>query len=568
MSSLRLPAPGRFPAGGLLLASLFLAGGLLPPFPAGALAQGISLSSLPIPGSESEDRLRLGHLRGERKGDGFLLRTPSLLLERALGEGSRGASLTFLAPEVRTHWSSDLPFAFNQGPLRGGRGWNHLVTAGVRVRLWVLTLVVAPQFVHEENRPHQIFPYPLQANPPRDLYANPFHPPPESMDLPLRFGRDPRTHLDPGQSSLTLAVGPLAVGASTENTWWGPGLRNGLLLSGQAPGVPHVFLRSSRPVWMGLGTLEGRWMLGRLEESEYFDFDPANDFRSLAALAVTFSPAFDPGLTLGVARAVYGPLQGEVPDAERALDVFRSVGRPHQRPWPETGDPWGREEPLPVPEPAPDQIFALFARWVIPAAGAEAYGEWVRFEEPGGTRDFLQFPQHSQGYTVGMQWVGGGMGQAALRAQGELTNLEPSSTWRHRNVAGSYTSRVVPHGYTHRGEVLGAAIGPASSSQWVALDLLAPGWRLGTFGGRIRRNTAAHYRDLTPLPRRDDVSLYWGLRGGVDLWGWGVWGEASHGVRLNYLFQGYPPDPVTGKADGVDVTNVTVSLAVSKLVTR
>jgi hypothetical protein len=568
MSSVRLPAPGRFPVGGLLLASLLLAGGLLPAFPTEAAAQGISLSSLPTPGSQSEDRLRLGHLRGETNSDGFLLRTPSLLLERVLGEGSRGASLTFLAPEVRTHWNSDLPFSFNQGPLRGGRGWSNLATAGVRVRLWILTLVVAPQFVYEENRPYQVLPYPLQTSPPRDLYANPFYPPPESLDLPLRFGRDPRILLDPGQSSLTLALGPLAVGASTENSWWGPGLRNGLLLSSQAPGVPHVFLRSSRPLWMGLGTLEGRWMLGRLEESGYFDFDPTNDYRSLAAMAITFSPAFDPGLTLGVARAVYGPLQGDVPDAERALDVFRSVGRPHQRPWPVTLDPWGREEPLPVPEPAPDQIFALFARWVFPGAGAEAYGEWVRFEEAAGPRDFLQFPQHSQGYTVGVQWVGGGAQQSSFRVQGELTNLEPSSTWRHRNVAGSYTSRVVPQGYTHRGEILGAAIGPGSSSQWLALDRLAPGWRVGAFGGRIRWNTAAHYRDLTPLPRREDVSLYWGLRGGVDLWGWSLWAEGSHGVRLNYLFQSYPPDPVTEKADGVDVTNVTVSLAVSKLMKR
>ena len=169
---------------------------------------------------------------------------------------------------------------------------------------------------------------------------------------------------------------------------------------------------------------------------------------------------------------------------------------------------------------------------------------------------------------MGLQWVGGGRDEASFRAQGEMTNLEPSSTWRHRNVVGSYTSRVVPHGYTHRGEILGAAIGPASSSQWVALDRLAPRWRVGAFGGRIRWNTSAHYRDVTPLPRREDVSLYWGLRGGVALWGWAVSAEASHGVRLNYLFQSFQPDPATGKADGVDIANTTLSMAVSKLVTR
>jgi hypothetical protein len=555
MSSLRLLA------GGLLLVRLLV-------LPGETQAQWISLSPLPIAGSESEDHLRLSHLRGERAGDGFLLRTPSLLLERFLGEGNRGASLTILAPEMRTHWSSDLPFSFNDGPLRAGRGWSHLLTGGVRVRLAFITLVVAPQLVQEENRSYQVFPYPLAANPPRDLYANPFYPLPESLDLPLRYGRDRRTHLDPGQSSLTVALGPLAVGAATENTWWGPGIRNGLLLSAQAPGVPHVFLRTSRPMGTPLGALEGRWMLGRLEESEFFDRDPTNDLRTLAALAITLRPFFDRGLTLGVARAVYGPLDQDLPDVESALDVFRSVGRPHQRPWPETSDPWGRDEPLPLQEPAPDQIFALFARWVFPGAGAEVYGEWVRFEEPGRPRDLLQFPQHSQGYTVGLQWVGDGGAGASLRAQGEITNLEPSSTWRHRNVTGSYTSRVVPQGYTHRGEILGAAIGPGASSQWVALDRLAHSWRAGAFGGRIRRNTSAHHRNVTQLPQREDVSLYGGLRIGVGLWGWGVSAEVSHGLRLNYLFQSVQPDPAAEKREGVDVANTTISLALSKLLTK
>jgi hypothetical protein len=70
------------------------------------------------------------------------------------------------------------------------------------------------------------------------------------------------------------------------------------------------------------------------------------------------------------------------------------------------------------------------------------------------------------------------------------------------------------------------------------------------------------------LPQREDVSLYGGLRIGVGLWGWGVSAEVSHGLRLNYLFQSVQPDPAAEKREGVDVANTTLSLALSKLLTK
>ncbi len=536
--------------------------------PGSGTGQGLSVRGLPLLAGEAEDRVRVAQLRGEWDTGGFLFRTPSLLLEQALGEGREGWSLTLLAPEVATLWSSDLPFSFNDGPLWAGRGLNLRVTAGLRLRLGPVTLVAAPQFLQSENRAFQTIPYPLKAHPPRDYWANPFHPLPESLDLPVRFGEGEISEVDPGQSSLTLALGPLSLGVATENAWWGPGLRNGILLSSHAAGVPHLFFRTNRPLETRIGAFEGRWMLGRLEESAFFDEVDANDRRTLSGLGIAFRPAFEPGLTLGVARMVYAPLEEGDAGLGAALDFLRSVGRPGQRPWPDTPDPWGEDEPLPEPEAAPDQIFALFARWVLPAAGFEAWGEWARFEEPGGLRDFLEFPQHSQGYTVGLQWVDRKGETGLLRLQAEMTNLEPSSTWRHRNVPSTYSSRVVPQGYTQKGQVLGASIGPGSSSQWVALDWLDRVWRMGALGGRIRWDAAAHYLDVVPLPKREDVSLFWGFRGGVDLCGWTVGAELSTGVRINYLFQTFQPDAVTGKSEGVDVANTALALSLSRSLGR
>jgi hypothetical protein len=324
-------------------------------------------------------------------------------------------------------------------------------------------------------------------------------------------------------------------------------------MSNHAAGFPHLFLRTGRPIETKIGALEGTWILGRLSESDYFDVDPTNDTRSLSGLVVTLSPSFERDLTLGASRVVFAtPERSGWPSA--AINVFRNVGRPNSADSAERA-PSGL-----------DQIFAVFGRWVFSPAGFEVYGEWARFEQPASFKDFLEFPGHSQGYTTGLQWTTPKGDSRVLRVQAELTNLEPSATWRVRPVYGSYTSRVVPQGYTHRGQVIGASIGPGASSQWLAFDLMEEGWKAGVFGGRIRWDAAAQFTDVVLEPKREDVSLFWGIRAAKDLEGWTLSGELSHGVRINYLFQTFYPDPNSGKAEGVDVANTTLSMTFTKAV--
>src|SRR5690606_24404975 len=113
-----------------------------------------------------------------------------------------------------------------------------------------------------------------------------------SMDLPQRFGESARVLVDPGQSSLTVETGAVAFGVATENVWWGPGIRNALLMGAQAPGIPHLFAGTATPLDTPLGDVRFRWMLGRLSESDYFDRDPSNDYRSLSGLVLVLTPSF------------------------------------------------------------------------------------------------------------------------------------------------------------------------------------------------------------------------------------------------------------------------------------
>jgi hypothetical protein len=260
----------------------------------------------------------------------------------------------------------------------------------------------------------------------------------------------------------------------------------------------------------------------------------------------TLQPAFDPGLTLGFARAVYGPSGG----AGRVLDVLRGVGHPNVV---------AENDTTPAPEEGRDQVASVFARWVFPASGLEAYAEWARTDLPSSLRDLLENPDRSQGYTVGAQWAHPA-GAGLLRLQAEATSLEQTVRDSQR-VASFYTSRAVAEGYTHRGQVLGAAIGPGASSQWLAADYVRPAWRAGVLVARIRWENDAMYRLAEqPSPNAHDVSLLVGARGGRRVGPFDLAAELTIARRANYLFQNVA---LGNEVRAVDVTNQTLTLTLS-----
>lgn len=487
-------------------------------------------------GGTADERRRVRQLLGNVPLDGQLIRSASTLTPRPAVAGG-GPMAQLLAPELRVVANSEIPFSLNDGAMWAGRGLNFAVSGGLRAALGPFWLVLAPQAVFQENRDFDVIPYGFRS---RSRFAFPFpsHPraDPYSIDMPSRFGDNSFWTLDLGQSTLAADLGPVSVGASTEEQWWGPGVRNALVLSNQAAGVPHLFLRTQRPLQTRLGTVEGRWIVGALSESAYFDTIASNDTRSLSAAAVVLRPAFDTGLAVGFARAVYRPVSGAGAVPGRFLDAWLAgVGHPNER------DPFDSTTVR-----GPDQVIALFARWVFPGYGFEAYAEWARRDFPQSLRDLLVYPHHGQGYTVGGQWARPAGSSSAFRIQAEATYVEQSAAIRQRPVSPWYLSRSVAQGYTQRGQVLGASIGPGSSSQWIATDWIASRWQAGLFAGRIRwqddfhPNAREHPLNptiLNPTPFGHDVSVLGGVRGAARFGFGEIWGEYTGSTRFNYLFQ-------------------------------
>ena len=534
--------------------ALLLVAGLL--WPAAELpAQDASrVRTLPMPvlGGEGYDRRRLSQLLGDSANE-----TPdrvslsTLLAHTPAWNANR---LTILGPVLRFVNNSALPFSLNEGTLWAGQGANVFATVGVAAKLGPVHIIIAPEFARSANGLFQVIPYPQGDAANRSIWANPFHPPPSSVDLPLRFGDRPLEGFFPGQSSITVDLSAISVGASTENEWWGPSLRNALVISNNAPGFPHAFVRTRDGIRTRAGTFRGQWLLGTLAESDFFDRTPGNDRRSISGLMVSWTSRADSGLTLGLSRAVISTTAlGRIPFGA-ALDVLRDVGRPNAV---ATDAATGHH----------DQVLSLFGRWLVPRAGVAVYGEWARFEQPSSLRDLFEFPGHSQGYTVGLEWARR-IRPGALRIQAEATYLEPDPSLRLRPVGISYTSAAVPQGFTNRGMTLGAAIGPGSSSQYFAADLFGLKYRAGLFAGRIRWDNAVLWSPIVPEVKKEDVSIFGGVCASVTYAGVRAEMRLTRALRIDYLFQDKIENPAMGTHAGVDIRNTTLALTLSSAIIR
>src|SRR5690606_18326347 len=146
---------------------------------------------------------------------------------------------------------------------------------GIALRWGTLSAAAAPALIYEQNRAFDIVT--TEPRPGYSHYIYRGHA--GSIDWPRRPGDEPVRFVDLGQSYLRLDLFPIAIGISNENLWWGPARRNPLMMSSTAPGIPHLFLGSSRPLGLWIGRLEGELIWGRLDESEYFDSRPENDRR-------------------------------------------------------------------------------------------------------------------------------------------------------------------------------------------------------------------------------------------------------------------------------------------------
>lgn len=463
-----------------------------------------------LPGGLSDELARARGLR--RDVATAMLRSASDDARAAMLRDSAAspARVAIVLPEILVTSHTGFPVAGNDGPMWAGRGLSYSITGGVAVcgyqGRW--GAIVAPTYWYAENANIDL-PISSYIVPPLkseySIWANPYYYLPRSLDAPRRMGADALRRVEPGVIAFWYRAPRVEVGFTTESEWWGPGQRNALLLSSQAAGVPRVYVRTSRPIPLG-GALDVRYFVGAPSYSKFFRApQPADSGRSLAGIALEWRPRFESGLSLGLARLVASPRNSNA-WADHLFDAVSSVGRPNAR---------GRQDSTAVP--GRDQLFSLFANWRMPADGGELWVEWAKAELPVSLADFLSAPNHAQALTIGAQKVQQMRRPGwAWRVGAEYSQTNQSSTYRERPLGSWYTSRAVPGGFSNKGQVLGAVIGPGSVTQWIGFDIGTERGSVGAFLQRVKWDDDAFYTIPRPIGNglcKHDVSLTWGLRG-------------------------------------------------------
>jgi hypothetical protein len=409
------------------------------------------------------------------------------------GRGDRGLVVRALAPRAAVIHNSDIPVSMNDGALWAGRGVSTATWIGGSVRFRNATLVLYPQVLTSENLPFPIYP---SGHRERSAFASPWYSLGLSADMPMRFGDARIVRIDPGETTFEVRVPHVTAGLSSAEEWWGPGIRNALLLSNNAGGIPRAYIKPSEPIRTRLGTVDGRYLLGMLQESPFFDHDTRNDLRFLSAGIVTLRTAVDSGLTIGIARSVYGNARGLSGLATHTFDVLTD---------------WHRVSAGGVETRHSDQLFSLMAQWFV-GGGLEVHGELAKLQMPTSLRQVIVDPHRNQGYTVGLSHTAALAAKTRSLVVAEVTTLEQTPVNAGVRIPQFYASNSVIQGYTSRGQVIGAGIGPGSSSQYLGALVMYGPVHLGAAVGRIRWQEDIYYSGFSPSGgftyMSHDVSLF------------------------------------------------------------
>ncbi len=401
--------------------------------------------------------------------------------------------LRVLPLRLETVWNSQYPYGANDGLLWAGRGVSQLLSGGVAFRAGAFSAALAPEVTWSENRFFDTYsnglPGPLR-------FGNAYYP--AAIDFPQRFGAGPFATWGPGQSYLRVDHWNVAVGLSTENLWLGPGVRNAIILSNAGPGFPHAFLGTSRPADIWIGKAEALLFWGRLDRTDYI---AGGGHPLVNGLALTYEPRWVPGLYLGFARMFTQSWKDLT--VRKWLAVFQTLEKKHLRSIYPGGD-----------NPEDNQIASLFARWVFPESGLEIYGEWAREDYNVSIESELRAPDHGQAFTLGLQKVFTRAGERLVRVHLETTVLQEMSGFGTKRWPMVYYIHPNDLGFTNRGQLLGAWIGPGGSSQTFAVDVFRRGGRIGGFVERVRRNDAYYWTVIEPsrLDPPHDVEMAAGVR--------------------------------------------------------
>lgn len=392
----------------------------------------------------------------------------------------------WLPATVVEQYNSKAPYEWNLGSMLPAKGFQTMMSAGVHASFGKhVEIQLAPEFVHAANKNFEGFPLQLNERAWADRYQ--FW---NTSDIPGQFGEGVYTKLFAGQSYIRYNTRNVSYGISTENMWWGPGSRNALIMSTNAPGFLHASIKTLRPIQTGIGRFEGEIIGGFLQSSGIlpprinsvyngsFVYIPKEEKgRYISGMVLTWQPKWTKGLFLGIAKASY--LYAS--EISNPLDVLPLQGF------------FGRAITQTEKNGRKASMGSLFARYVMPAEKAELYMEFGRKDISLMPWNVLQTESYRRAYVVGFRKLFTTSHGAHIQFMGELTQMQAPTAELIATPDSWYTHKNIRQGYTHLGRPLGAGIGPGSNSQAVEIAWVKGLKKLGIQFERVRYNSDYYY---------------------------------------------------------------------------
>jgi hypothetical protein len=316
-----------------------------------------------------------------------------------------------------------------------------------------------------------------------------------NIDAPEQFGTKPILKAFPGQSKIQYNFyKDISVGISTQNIWWGPGIKNSLLMSNNAAGFLHLSLQTNKPIITKWGAIEAQMVFGKLDNSGIFPPDTnrvmnavrlyttkPTDWRYFTGYTFSFQPKWVPGLFLGASKStsiynnnINGPLDLLpfagllVSNAEKA-NLKASYG-------------------------------SVFFRYVLKEARAEVYAEYGRNDRGASIVNLITDKNYNRGYVVGFRKItNANRHNLRFEVTTEFTNLQATNAQEIYTARSWYINNNVRQGYTQQGKLLGAGIGPGSKSQSIDVSILKRKTKIGVTLERIDHNNDFYYNAYYPI---------------------------------------------------------------------
>lgn len=392
---------------------------------------------------------------------------------------AKGAGTFQILPlSWQQQFNSDHPYGWNDGPMIPAKGYQTMLSGGFFVKLGPLSIQLRPELVYAANPVFNGF-----ATGHSDQDLTNYYSFGNKIDNPERFGNGSYSKAFLGQSSIRLTFGAASIGLSNENIWWGPGVRNALIISNNAPGFKHLTLNTVRPVNTFLGSFEGQIIAGKLESS---DFPPllitssstgknlykikSKDWRYFTGFNINYHLKWVEGLTLGLTRT-FDAYHNDV----NTFSEYVPFLFPYQKQNTANGDPIPR-----------DQYTSLYARWLFTKAKAEVYFEYGLNDNSYNSRDFIGSPDHSRAYIFGVRKMIdiNGHDDQHILVSTEITQLSETADRLVREAGTWYVHYQVLQGQTNQGQILGAGTGSGGNLQSMDVSWISG---LKKFGVRFER---------------------------------------------------------------------------------